>query len=310
MDQPIYSIATVERETGLSKDVLRMWERRYGFPAPQRDANGERIYPGEQVARLRLVKRLLDQGHRPGKLVAMSLGDLSSLAPRRERPSDQASDESAGEHLEGLLALIKQHEGDSYMRALQQQLVRHGLQRFVQNIVAPLTRRAGEAWEDGTFEVFEEHLFTELTTRVLRQAISVLPKGIGTPRVLLTSVPDEPHALGLLMVESLLVLEGAECISLGTQMPLLEIARAAEAHRVDIVALSFSSAFPLRQIPPLLGQLRQTLAEPIQIWVGGSGVLRVAETTGVLTFSSLAQCVLALAEWREKRARSLNPSEV
>ena len=79
---------------------------------------------------------------------------------------------------------------------------------------------------------------------------------------------------------------------------------------MDIVALSFSSAFPLRQIPPLLKQLRQTLAEPVQIWVGGSGVLRVAETTGVLTFSSLAQCVLALAEWREKRARSLNPSEV
>jgi MerR family transcriptional regulator, light-induced transcriptional regulator len=51
------------------------------------------------------------------------------------------------------------------------------LQRFVQDTVAPLTHRVGEAWEDGSFEVFEEHLFTELTKRLLRQAIAALPGG-------------------------------------------------------------------------------------------------------------------------------------
>ncbi|RYD60733.1 MAG: MerR family transcriptional regulator, partial [Verrucomicrobiaceae bacterium] len=52
-------IAAVERDTGISKETLRVWERRYGFPAPERDASGERLYPSEQVQRLRLVKRLL-----------------------------------------------------------------------------------------------------------------------------------------------------------------------------------------------------------------------------------------------------------
>ncbi|MBV5332313.1 MerR family transcriptional regulator, partial [bacterium] len=68
MNNSRFSIAAVERDTGLSKDVLRMWERRYGFPLPLRDPNGERSYPAEQVDRLRLIKRLMDQGHRPGKL--------------------------------------------------------------------------------------------------------------------------------------------------------------------------------------------------------------------------------------------------
>ncbi|MEY2631516.1 MAG: hypothetical protein RIR00_170, partial [Pseudomonadota bacterium] len=67
MNSPNFSIAAVERDTGLSKDVLRMWERRYGFPVPDRDTNGERAYPSEQVERLRQIKRLMDQGHRPGK---------------------------------------------------------------------------------------------------------------------------------------------------------------------------------------------------------------------------------------------------
>ncbi len=65
---PGLPIAAVERDTGLSKDTLRVWERRYGFPQPTRDANGERVYPSEQVEKLRLLKRLMDQGHRPGKI--------------------------------------------------------------------------------------------------------------------------------------------------------------------------------------------------------------------------------------------------
>ena len=67
MNIPSFNIAAVERDTGLSKDVLRMWERRYGFPQPDRDSNGERCYPADQVERLRLIKRLMDAGHRPGK---------------------------------------------------------------------------------------------------------------------------------------------------------------------------------------------------------------------------------------------------
>ena len=50
-------IAAVERDTGLGKDTLRVWERRYGFPKPERDAQGERAYPLAQVQRLRLLRR-------------------------------------------------------------------------------------------------------------------------------------------------------------------------------------------------------------------------------------------------------------
>jgi len=303
MRTPNFTIAAVERDTGLSKDVLRMWERRYGFPVPERDANGERLYPAEQVERLRLVKRLMDQGHRPGKLIATPTQELVLLAPRRGRAVRTESEtvDSAGQ--EELLALVKQHDADGYMHALQQRLARQGLQHFVQDIVAPLTHRVGQAWEEGRFEVFEEHLFTELTKRVLRQAIAALPRGTGSPRVLLTSVPDEQHILGLLMVEALLTLEGAECIPLGTQMPLLEISRAARAHRTDIVALSFSAAFPPRQIPSLLAQLRAALPDGVALWVGGGGVQRITPPPGVLRFAWLEEGLVALAEWRGAHVR-------
>src|SRR5512145_2168009 len=82
----VLNISAVERETGLSKDVLRMWERRYGFPHPERDDNGERQYTPADIAKLRAVKRLMDVGMRPGRLVAHSLDELNALADIRSAP--------------------------------------------------------------------------------------------------------------------------------------------------------------------------------------------------------------------------------
>ena len=300
MNNPCFNIAAVERDTGLSKDVLRMWERRYGFPVPERDANGERLYPADQVERLRLVKRLMDQGHRPGKLLALPADELAGLAPRRPRAGDAGAPPSLNGELGDLLALIKQHDAVGYQQAMQQRLVRQGLLGFVQDTVAPLTQQVGEAWEEGRFEVFEEHLYTELTKRLLRQAIATLPAGRQGPRVLLTSLPDEQHVLGLLMVETLFALEGAECIPLGTQMPLLEISRAAEAHAADIVALSFSVAFPQRQIGGLVQHLRQTLPPATGLWIGGGGIRRLAPQAGVALLPELADATRALQQWRSE----------
>ena len=297
MSKPPFSIATVERDVGLSKDVLRVWERRYGFPAPERDAHGERLYPLAQVERLRLIKRLMDLGHRPGRLIGLTEPELTELVSSQHKASE-APVPGDTEALHDVLALITKHDAAGFDQALQQRLAKRGLQQFVQDTMAPLTHMVGQAWEVGRIEVYEEHLFTELSNRMLRKAISGVPGG-QAPRVILTTLPDEPHGLGLLMVESMLSLEGAHCIPLGTQMPMLSIVEAARAHRADVVALSFSAAFPARQIPPLLAQLRGLLADGVALWAGGAGVNRLAPQTGVRLMVSLAEVQSAVVEWQE-----------
>lgn len=301
MNAPYFNIAAVERDTGLSKDVLRVWERRYGFPTPGRDGNGERLYTPEQVDRLRLIKRLMDQGYRPGKLIAAAEEDLLALARQARDTPDENRPSADSNALAEMLTAIRDHDAHAFQQAMQQRLARQGLQHFVQDTVAPLVRQVGEAWEDGRFEIFEEHLFTELTQRLLRNAIGALPSAQRSPRLLLTSVPEEQHSLGLLMVEALLALEGAACIPLGTQTPLLEIGRAALAYQADIVALSFSSAFPQRQIPALAQQLRQLLPTPTELWLGGAGVARLAAQPGARLLVTLEDALAALNEWRNTR---------
>jgi methanogenic corrinoid protein MtbC1 len=289
-----FKITAVERDVGLSKDVLRVWERRYGFPAPGRDARGERVYPAEQVERLRLIKRLLDRGHRPGRLLAASAGELRALssAARAARPEP-------GQGLDELIDSVKRHDSDGYANAVLQRLARQGLQRFVQDTLAPLTREIGLAWEEGRVQVFEEHLFTELTARVLRQAIESVPPG-GRPRIVLTSVPNEQHGLGLLMAEAVLCLEGARCIPLGTQTPTPEIVRAAAAYAADVVALSFSTAFPRRQVSALLRQLREMLPRQTELWAGGGGMQGIAAPDGVSIVLALEDAAAAVGRFKDR----------
>lgn len=299
-------ISAVERDTGLSKDTLRVWERRYGFPRPGRDALGERLYPLEQVDRLRLIRRLMDAGHRPGKVVGLPADELLSLAGRGS-PATRLPATGSGEHadLGRFLELIKSHRIEDLRRALSEAALRMGLDRFVADLAAPLNRLVGEAWACGDFEVFEEHLYTEATQGVLRTAIGNIPPASAPPRVLLTTFPSEPHGLGLLMAQALMALEGCRCLSLGVQTPVRDIALAAEAQRADVVALSFSGSLNMRQALDGLAELRNRLPATVAIWAGGGcAALRRRPPAGVRVVGDLALIGAAVTQWRDQRGMS------
>jgi DNA-binding transcriptional MerR regulator/methylmalonyl-CoA mutase cobalamin-binding subunit len=290
------NISAVERETGLSKDVLRMWERRYGFPKPARDENGERRYTLGEMAKLRSIKRLMDVGVRPGKIIGLSQDELDAMTDARAPSRPEAALPSLERDI---VAMLKTHDASALQHAFTQWLMRQGLQRFVVETVTPLNRAVGDAWMRGELFIFEEHLYTELLKAALRSAINAFPRQLGNPRVLLTTLPTEQHGLGLLMVEALLVPEGAQCISLGPQTPLDDVRRATLAHKADVVALSFSAAFPLRQATDSLGSLRRHLPPAVTLWAGGEMTRRVRKTLpGVVLLPDLVSAVHALRSWR------------
>ncbi len=299
-------IAAVERETGLGKDTLRVWERRYGFPAPSRNSSGDRLYSGDQVRQLKLISRLLDVGLRPGKVVGLDLAALQALLAQHTpvQPvfvSKTIGGDTTDPVIDGLLHAIGSHDPRTLRHGLSHAQLRMGLAPFVTDLVAPLTTAVGEAWARGRFEVFEEHLYTEVITGVLRHAIASLtpqpvPQG---PKVLLTTVPQEQHSLGLLMVEALLALEGCTCVSLGTQTPLSDIAQAALAHRADVVALSFSNLHKAAMVQTSLRELRVQLPASTALWVGGAcTALYQWPLAGVSAVQHLSGLQSLVAQWR------------
>ena len=299
LGEPVLSIAAVERETGLGKDTLRAWERRYGFPVPQRDAAGIRGYPRALVDRLALIRRALLAGQRPGRLLALPPAELDAvladLATTPGRPDVLDIDEG--------LAALRTGGAQALRHWLTLGLARTGLAAFVVDGVAPLTVAVGTAWLDGRIAVYEEHLYSEALQAVLRSALVPFQTGLEAhaPRLLLTTVPGEAHGLGLLMAEALMTLQACRCLSLGTQTPIADIVAAASAHRIDVVALSFAESLATAQALSSLSELRAGLPAPVEIWAGGgSPALRGLRVPGIRVMSRLEEIDDAVADWRSR----------
>ena len=299
---PHLSIAAVERDTGIGKDTLRVWERRYGFPQPERDAFDERSYPLSQVEKLRTIKRLLDKGFRPGKVVAMPLEDLQRMSMAElDTPRSSTLSHHSDIDLFPFMERLQVHDLAGLREQVHQALVDLGAAQFVTGLIAPLSALVGETWMRGELEVFEEHLYTECVTTVLRQTIyeQTLTVPSQQPVVVLTTFPQEQHALGLLMAECMFALNGCRCIPLGVQVPVADIAKAAFAHQANLVALSFSSSLNPNHVLDGLKELRHLLPQTTGIWAGGgNAVLQRRPPEGVLVVQGLEDISRQVQTWR------------
>lgn len=299
-------INAVERNTGLSKDTLRVWERRYGFPLPLRDAHGERLYPADQVDKLRVLKRLLDAGHRPGRLVRLPLDELQRLCePAARAAADAAPANEATADVYDMLALLRAHRLDSLRHALSLALARLGLARFIDEWLLPLNTLIGDAWMRGQIAIFQEHAYTELQHTLVRAALAKLPAPeweAARPRMLLSTLPGELHTQGLMLAEAFLGFEQAPCRSLGAQTPLWDVVQATRAYEADIVVLGVSGCMGPNPVLDGLQELRRKLPPEVALWAGGSApVLQRRPVEGVQVLPTLDRLRSGVRAWRAAR---------
>ena len=288
----LVSPSEIERETGLAKDQLRKWRQRFGFPLMQSTADGKAAYSRKTVDQLLLIKRLLEAGFRPGQIVALprpeleklELGLLLSVPVVCRDETSQA-----------LIDLVKRADMAGFRVLLAEQRARGTLADFVSDTVAPLLGNVGEAWKRNEIEIFHEHLCTSCTERYLQVEIMKLKPKNGLPIVLFALPPGEHHFIGLLMAEAVMAEQGARTISIGSDIPLDNLALAATACKADVVSLSFSFAFPTREVIPTLRHFRRLLPIQIQIWAGGRGLAGIRmPPKGVRIFSQMNEVVAAL----------------
>lgn len=313
----LWAIADVERETGIGKDTLRVWERRYGFPVPRRDERGDRLYDADQLSRLRLIRRLLDAGHRPGRVVGLPREALEALAAsavvrgvvllKRSPDDGGAPSDPVEDELAPWMAWLRHDQTLRLREALRESVRTRGLAQTVEAVVAPLCVAVGHAWLRGEIGVYQEHLFTEAVQATLREAIArtdeANPAGPKPPRVLLTTAPGEQHQLGLLMAECFLALEGCDRLPLGVCTPVAEIIDASARTGADVVALSYSDYASRREVIDTVAQLREGLAAPVELWIGGAGAVRDPRRLppGVVVLRRAADAAAQVRLWRQRR---------
>jgi DNA-binding transcriptional MerR regulator/methylmalonyl-CoA mutase cobalamin-binding subunit len=285
-EKQMYSIGTTSRLSGVPVETIRIWERRYGVPMPQRTKGGHRKYDDEQVKLLQAMKALVDSGMRVGTLTDRPVQEILQAADRLQ--SDQAvvravKDEVAYEVDQSALHQLVQ---DAIDAGRERDVVRLGtiLDRPLRNghaadvllgLYLPLLRRVGDLWEAGKLEVATEHFIEKQVTARMHSILKDLPAGVG-PSAVLACLPEERHEGGLLAAAILLSQQGFKVTYYGGDLPVAELLSALVENAPKLLVLSAvvgPSEEHIRQLKVAMDapELRDT-----RVVVGGHAAASVA----------------------------------
>jgi DNA-binding transcriptional MerR regulator len=260
-------IGELSRRSGVSPELLRAWERRYGLLEPTRSPGGLRLYTPEDLTRVQAMQQHLAEGLAAAEAAALA----TSTATGDEAPTAGAKDELAA-------ALASFDEGAVHT-AFDSLLARLSLDALLREVVIPYLHELGEQWRRGEASIAQEHFASSLLRGRLLGLARGWGRGLG-PLAVLACAPGEQHDLGLLAFGLALRGRGWRIVYLGADMPIESVADAAQAFDAAFVVVSAVDARALRRHS---AELRQ-LARKTRLCLGGAGAAK-AQVEDVLELS-------------------------
>lgn len=276
-------LRTVSRLTGLTPDLIRAWEKRYGVVAPRRGPRGARLYSAADVARLRLLRRVAASGRAIGDIARLSTHELEGLgcAPVAEQADDGSEDRAAVEPqlLEKMVDALARFDAVAVDRALGDALMAYGTRDFVTQVAGPLLEEVGQRWGDGRLSIADEHLLSALMRNLLTGVMRTRGRS-GGPTVLFATPTGERHEFGLLLAGLMVADTGLRLCYLGTDLPAAEVAAAARRADAAVVGLGVVNSENEAQAVAEVRRVERELPAGTELWLGGRAAAALAARIG------------------------------
>jgi MerR family transcriptional regulator, light-induced transcriptional regulator len=299
-----HPIGVVAERTGLSPDLLRVWERRYRAVEPSRAIDGQRLYSDTDVERLRLLRLATLAGRSIRQVAQLDTEELTRLVREDEsarqravRWEERAIPASVGEDVERALEFARAVDAPALESLLRRTAAALGVPVFLDGLVAPLLRRMGEEWEAGRLSVAQEHLATAIIQRVLEGIIHFLVAPHGAPNLLLATLAGDQHKMGALLAATTAAAEGWRVTYLGPDLPAAEIATAAVAAGARAVGVSIVHLVERERTLTELRTVRARLPASVPLLAGGAGAVDLApdlDGVGIHVVADLSELRAAL----------------
>lgn len=264
------------RRTGLSPDVVRVWERRYAAVAPSRSATNRRLYSDDDLEKLVLLRRATLAGRAIGHIARLGTEELRAQVEADEVACRAPGSTSSPSRLDACLEAVRGLDSVRLRSLLVSGAIEMGAPALMQDLVAPLMTAVGEQWQRGTLRIHHEHLATSLVRSLLESLRDGQPLACFGPELVVATLPGELHELGALMVAVAASADGWRVTFLGPDLPVEEIAVAVRDRGGRAVALSVVNGDASERAVDDLLELRRLVSPDIAILVGGRGAAACA----------------------------------
>jgi DNA-binding transcriptional MerR regulator/methylmalonyl-CoA mutase cobalamin-binding subunit len=292
-------MGVVTLRTGLTADVLRAWEKRYGVVSPSRSSAGQRVYTDADIERLTLLARAVRGGRAIGQVANLPLRELQRMVEQDAKalgamspPSTVSPTESRATLQAAALAAIERFDAVELESTLRGTALRLGIDETLDGVIGPLLVDIGARWHAGRLGPAHEHLATSVIRRTLSWMMDT-----GTPptmerALVVATLAGQAHELGAMLAAAAASSHGWRVVYLGANLPAREIGVAANHTRASAVALSFVHPADDPTMADALRELRATLLSGIAILAGGSAAANYAPAlaaVGASRFGSIRE---------------------
>lgn len=284
-------IGELSRRTGVSVELLRAWETRYGLVRPRRTPGGFRLYNELDESRVRRMRGLVGSG--------LSASEAAHAVLRGQDATGAARDVPPGIAAELDLALLAL-DGPVAHATLDRLFAAVPLELSISRVILPELRSIGDRWAAGRLTVAQEHFASALLRSRLLGLARGWDQGRGR-RAVLACAPGELHDIGLICFGLLLHREGWRVLYLGQDTPVDAAATAVARSRADALVMSSVEQDRFTRAAPALAEIGRGGA----LHLGGAGATAAGarRLRGVLLPPDLAEAAAQLGTGPVGRTR-------
>ena len=271
-----HRIHRVSKLTGLSKDVIRVWERRFGLLKPTRGANRYRNYSDEDVMMLRYLKEQLDGGASIGELAKLGREELVTRA-RANTPRVAVIENMFGKLLRELVSTLNPLDRVAFERRLNGAVAVVPFDEALHGILLPLQEQVGQLWHDGHVGIAVEHYVTNQIQQKIFSAMNQLPVAEFGATIVVACPPGEEHDIAALAVAYQCRVRGFRVYYLGANVPIAALVKLCHDVKPDLTIISFPIVRAEDKAPDPIQAVVQDVSPVSDVAVGGHGALAMRD---------------------------------
>jgi DNA-binding transcriptional MerR regulator len=227
-----HRIGEFARRVGVSPELLRAWEQRYGLLHPVRTPGGFRLYSEADAQRVARMRRALDEG--------LSAAEAARVALENPPEPDRVIEHATAR----LMSAIDSYDEAAVQAILDDGVAAFGLETFIRDLILPALMAVGRGWEQGMLQISQEHFASNLIRGRLLSLARLWGRGSG-PLALLACAPGELHDISLLAFGLILRSHGWRVLFLGADTPLPTLHQTATTTGPAVIVLATFTSAPV-----------------------------------------------------------------